>query len=866
MPNIGTLTAQLTLDSSRMRKGLVQSKAQLGQFVKGANTGIGTVTSSVVKLGGALIAMGGAFAAFRLFKDITNIGKEFEQTMTTAGAVMRATTEEMANLTAMAKQMGETTEFTASQAGGALKFLGMAGFDAAKAIAALPGVLDLATAGELELERAADIASNALTAMRLDVDQLGRVNDVFVGTITRSNTNMNQLAEAFKYSAPLAAAYGYEVEELAGLIGTLGNAGVQGSMAGTQLAQAFLEAKEIAKEFSFESGDLIDVLDSLKDKFGDNVDMMDYFTKRSGRAALVLSDAGDKVREFQQTLEGVTGEAKTLADAMRATFGGMEKELISVMESIKIDAFELYKESLKSTMRDTIGWLRDNKAEILTWVKAVIKGFQEVWGAVGILLSIIGSVVAGIREVYLALQLESKETKEQLIKDGEDIRKAFAIPDFSPWETMMNDLENAGHAATKVLKFLGKALGQFVAGLMKTIVNDLLKNALEALWEFAGALAAFTVGDISGGIDKLKSAWNELTDIVKEGGETGKAVFESWGKGWEDMVAGMDFRSLKDKTTDALFEAAKAVPKGISRHRELAEVAGIGKRIDPTKPVLGDDADQLEIAANKKMDAFKKIAKQWKVYFSHEASMESILLDVRVAILADLLGAEVKSKEDKLALWEDYRATRIEQMRAEHKALLDAGMDVALITDLVTANMERLNGEQRDLFTEQASWLQEWAAELSEEMNYIFSDMFFDTMKGEWQGLTEYMTGIWDIFLRKIADSAADELSDIFSGGEGGGLLGKLFGGGDKIPALAAGGIINRPTLAVIGEAGPEAVIPLSKMRDENFLNNFGGGGGSGGNVTINVQTPDVASFQRSRQQIMTQMAVGLRQARMRNA
>lgn len=861
MPNIGTLTAQLTLDSSRMRKGLVQSKAQLGQFVKGANTGIGTVTSSVVKLGGALIAMGGAFAAFRLFKDITNIGKEFEQTMTTAGAVMRATTEEMANLTAMAKQMGETTEFTASQAGGALKFLGMAGFDAAKAIAALPGVLDLATAGELELERAADIASNALTAMRLDVDQLGRVNDVFVGTITRSNTNMNQLAEAFKYSAPLAAAYGYEVEELAGLIGTLGNAGVQGSMAGTQLAQAFLEAKEIAKEFSFESGDLIDVLDSLKTKFGDNVDMMDHFTKRSGRAALVLSDAGDKVREFQQTLEGVTGEAKTLADAMRSTFGGMEKELISVMESIKIDAFELYKESLKSTMRDTIGWLRDNKAEILAWVNVVIKGFQEVWGAVGILLSIIGSVVAGIREVYLALQLESKETKEQLIKDGEDIRDAFAVPDFTLWQHLFDSLENAGNAVVEVFKLIGKALGSLVVGLLTFIVNDLLKNALEALWEFAGALAAFTVGDISGGIDKLKSAWNELTDIVKEGDQTGEAVWKTWAQAWDDMVGGIDFRSLKDKAIDALFDAA--LPKFT---QDTGVMFGPAlPPIDPTKPVLGDDTKQLETAANKKMDALKKIAKQWKVYFSHEASMESILLDVRVAILADLLGAEVKSKEDKLALWEDYRATRIEQMRAEHKALLDAGMDVALITDLVTANMGRLNGEQRDLFTEQASWLQEWAAELSEEMNYIFSDMFFDTMKGEWQGLTEYMTGIWDIFLRKIADSAADELSDIFSGGEGGGLLGKLFGGGDKIPALAAGGIINRPTLAVIGEAGPEAVIPLSKMRDEDFLNNFGGGGGSGGNVTIHVQTPDVASFQRSQQQIITQMSAALRQAGMRN-
>lgn len=841
MPSIGTLTAQLTLDSSRMRKGLIQSKNQLGQFVKGANTGIGSVTSSVVKLGAALGGMAVAFAAFRAFKDITKVGEDFEQTMTTAGAVMRATADEMANLNAMAREMGETTEFTASQAGSALQFLGMAGFNSAKAIAALPGVLDLATAGGLDLGRSADIASNALTAMRLPVEQLGRVNDVFVGTITRSNTNMEQMAEAFKFSAPIAASYGFEIEELAGLIGTLGNAGIQGSMAGTQLAQAFIEAKDIAKKFKFESSDLVDVLDSLKMKFGDNVDMMEHFTKRAGRAALILSDAGGSVREFQQTLEGVTGEAKTLADKMRSTFGGMRRELVSVMESIKIDAFDLYKESLKSTMQDTITFLRDNKAEILAWVNVVIKGFKEVWNSVGTLLSIIGSVVAGIREVYIALQLESKETADQLIKDGEDIRAAFNAPDFTPWQNMFNDLENAGRATVEVFKLVGKSLGSLVTGLLTFIVNDLLKNALEALWEFAGALADFTVGDISGGIAKLKSAWNELTDIVKEGDATGQAVVDTWAAAWKDMIDGVDFRTLKEKATDALFNAA--LP---TFTQDTGKMFGPAlPPIDPSKPLLDDGSAEIKAAA--------KAAQK--------------LLDVRVELLGELLTAEGKSKEERMAIWADYKEARVDQLVEEHKAMLEMGVGATLAAEISAARLEELNGEQRDLFTEQASWLKEWSVQLSEEMSSTFGDMFFDTMRGEWKGLTEYMTGIWDIFLRKIADSATNELSDIFSGGEGGGLLGKIgdwLGGGDKIPALAAGGIVNRPTLAVIGEAGPEAVIPLSKMRDEDFLNNFGGGG-SGGNVTINVQTPNAASFQRSQSQILTQTAAALRQARMRN-
>jgi hypothetical protein len=46
-----------------------------------------------------------------------------------------------------------------------------------------------------------------------------------------------------------------------------------------------------------------------------------------------------------------------------------------------------------------------------------------------------------------------------------------------------------------------------------------------------------------------------------------------------------------------------------------------------------------------------------------------------------------------------------------------------------------------------------------------------------------------------------------------------------KIPKLADGGVVNRPTIAMIGEAGAEAVVPLSKM----------GGIGGGLNVTIHV-------------------------------
>lgn len=865
MPNVGTLTAHLEMDTNRLRKGMIQGRNQMRQFTKGAGKGIGSLTSSVGKLGAALGALGGAFAAFRLIKDITRVGEEFEQTITTAGAVMRATAEEMQALNDIAREMGETTEFTASQAAGSLKFLGMAGFNAAKAMAALPDTLDLATAGGIDLSRAADIATNALTAMRLPVEQLGRVNDVFVGTITRSNTNMEQMAQAFKYAAPIAAAYGYKIEELSGLIGMLGNAGVQGSMAGTQLAQAFIEAREIAQEFGFESGDLIDVLDSLKNKFGENVNMMEFFTRRSGRAALILSAAGDKVKEFQETLGDVGGEAKTLADVMRSTFGGMHKELISVIESIKIDVFGLYRDSLKDTMRDTISWLRDNREQILIWASGIIDAFKIAATVIKDFVMVIATAVKGLGLIFDIIQTESRATSKIVVKDANSIANAFTHMNTTPLDEFFNSLANFWNAAVLVTQAAAEMLGTQLGAIASFVVDGLIGNFIKAFEKLVTAVVKFSMWDFSGAFGDIKKAGSSMADMWDAAGVAGKVAIAGWSEDYQKMVDGFDFRSKADKIIDEEFKktlakSSEVAASALAQHREKKDMVHQAKAVAAS--VLGGDEVK---AAKEKMDVLKKITKQWMVYFSHEATQESILLDVRVAILADLLSAEVKSKEERIALWDDYRATRIEQMRAEHKALLDVGMDIALVTDVIAAHMAKLNAEQRDLFTEQASWMREWAAELSAEMNYIFSDMFFDAMKGEWQSLTEYMSGIWDLFLRKIANSAADELSGLFGDDGLFSGIGKLFGGDKKIPTLASGGLVNRPTLAVIGESGPEAIIPLSKMRDENFLAKFGVGGESGGNVSITIQTPDLPSFQRSQQQIMTQAAIALRRARMRN-
>ncbi len=150
MPNIGSLQAQLGMPTRMLSRDMKQANSMFTGFGRRVSGMMAGVTRSIGGMGAAFATVGvgvaGAMAVTAFFRKANDAGMSFEQTMATVGGVMRATAEEMDLLTESARRMGETTEFTATQAASSLKFLGMAGFQASKAMAALPGTLALSTA------------------------------------------------------------------------------------------------------------------------------------------------------------------------------------------------------------------------------------------------------------------------------------------------------------------------------------------------------------------------------------------------------------------------------------------------------------------------------------------------------------------------------------------------------------------------------------------------------------------------------------------------------------------------------------------------------------------------------------------------
>jgi lambda family phage tail tape measure protein len=145
--------------------------------------------------------------------------------------------------------------------------------------------------------------------------------------------------------------------------------------------------------------------------------------------------------------------------------------------------------------------------------------------------------------------------------------------------------------------------------------------------------------------------------------------------------------------------------------------------------------------------------------------------------------------------------------------------------------------------------------ELRAEMEGLskLADTFGSKLVGAFAGaiihsrsLTDVMKGLALSLANTALSAALKPLS---------GVVGSLFG--SAIP-FADGGIVNSPVLfpmrggtGLMGEAGPEAIMPLARGADGK-LGVRGGGGGT--HVTVNISTPDVQGFKQSQSQIAALM------------
>lgn len=367
------------------------------------------------------------YSVIRLGRFILSSAADFEKAMSEVEAVAQGTTEQMSQLADEARRLGAETKFTAVEAAEGLRFLAMAGLDVDESLAALEPVLDLAAAGSLEVSRAADIATNVMSAMNLEVSDLNHVMDVMAHTAANSNTNIEQMAQALKYAAPIAAAAGIDIDELGALIGRLGSNGIQASMAGTSLrgmiislAAPTTRAKNALEELGVEvaknndgSIDLTETLRRLQEAGIGVSEANDIFRRRAAAAALALAKETEKVDELSESNRKADGEIKKMADTMLRNLVGAVTILKSAFTGLAID--------LGTTVLPALTLFADGLTKLTNIVISAKRSFA---GLPDIIKNILLGRAGQILQLVNSIQSLREETRkyETILKSLENAR------------------------------------------------------------------------------------------------------------------------------------------------------------------------------------------------------------------------------------------------------------------------------------------------------------------------------------------------------------------------------------------------------------------------------------------------------------
>jgi TP901 family phage tail tape measure protein len=294
-------------------------------------------------------------------------GAEFIDTMTTVSAITGSTREQLQMLSETAQSLGLETMFGSQDIASGMKYLAMAGNTVEQVNDMIKGAAYVANATGMELGGkggAADLITNVMKTFKIVGDGASElVGDQLTKATLSANISMTDLAESIKYSAADMVMLKKELPEVAAMIGTLGNAGIQGSMAGTSLgnmarylikafnpktdAYSFLQRMGLSQQdFVDAQGDLIDFGDIMEkiSKGVENLPSIDrgkaigaIFGVRGQRAAnAIMNDLEGYRNLLDQIQNNSAGFAKDIVDKRMNTLAGSIDKVSSAWENLKV--------------------------------------------------------------------------------------------------------------------------------------------------------------------------------------------------------------------------------------------------------------------------------------------------------------------------------------------------------------------------------------------------------------------------------------------------------------------------------------------------------------------------------------------------
>ena len=519
MASIGDIVAHLKLDISDFANKMdvamnqIDNSAEKFGGIKRAGEALApvgkmltaTVTAPVVALGASAI----------------KTGMDFDASISKVGALSGATGKDLQKLENVAREMGKTTQYSATEAADALGYMALAGWDVDESTSALPGVLNLAAASGMDLAQASDLCTDYMSAFGMEASQAGEFADMLAYAQAHSNTTTEQLGEAFKNCAVNCNNFGMDATQTTAVLGKLADQGLKGSEAGTALNAVIRDMTTKMKDGQIQIGKTKVAVTDANGNFRDMSDIVadvqkatEGMTEAEKLNALQSTFTADSIKAMgilvngtEGELEGFTNElynsegaAKSMAEALNNNLKGDITKLKSAFGELQLqiaDRLTPVLRNLAQGLTNVINWFNNLSPAAQNVIMAIV----GIAAAIGPMLLLVSKVMTSFQGMYKGIQL---------------IGKGFGL------------LKSGFDTVRIVLMYVGDFIMATVVPAFQALWGVIVANPIVAVIAVIAALVAAFIycwNNVEGFKEFFVNAWESIKQAASQAGEwIGQAI------------------------------------------------------------------------------------------------------------------------------------------------------------------------------------------------------------------------------------------------------------------------------------------------------------------------------------------------------
>jgi len=606
-----------------------------------------TADKSTKSFGKMAAGVLGAVAAFKQISQIVSSSiksfRDFEFQMAKVKAITGASEMDFKKLSNTAQELGRSTFFTAQQVAELQTNFGKLGFSTKEILQAQEATLLLATATDTDLARAAIVAGASVRGFGLDASETSRVADVMAKAFTSSALDIEKFQTSMTKVAPIAAGANISLEATTAVMGTLTDAGIEASIAGTSLRNIFLKmqdpASDLSKHLGFtvnSSDDLEKALQQLNAEGLSNAEMMKLVDLRQVAAFQTMVNGSETISHLTDQLDLANGSAEEMADIVGDTLEGSFKRLTSATEGLQI-ALMGEKGGVLANFVDRLAKFANAITDSIAPQQTQLELLQETTQAM---------------DDQFTLLTQGNLSEEARVKIIQDLNTEYG--DYLPnLVSEKDDLEDIRDMQIQVNN-----------RMMERIV---MMQMEEELAKLAEVQATAVMGNVNANISLAKVKRDNLsTDIaviksnnlIKESSEgimlVNKDIIDNAEKDKEDLIAGyketakqlgLSFKNIMDGLNDAR-KAKKDLDKGDPNGKKV--INETQARNQALLDLQLDYADALTLAEGKSIEEREAYLKGLETFYNDDK------LQVQLDFIDAQLANTLTSEEQKVALQQQY--------------------------------------------------------------------------------------------------------------------------------------------------------------------------------------------------------------------